>query len=66
MKGILMIDDIGSEKLTDWVGETFYSIINTRYEKMLPTFFQAIFLFRNWRKKWEIGLLQELLKCVKL
>ena len=43
MKGILMIDDIGSEKLTDWVGETFYSIINTRYEKMLPTFFSSNF-----------------------
>ena len=41
MGGILAIDDIGSEKLTDWVGETFYSIINTRYERMLPTFFSS-------------------------
>ena len=40
-KGVLAIDDIGSEKLTDWAGETFYSIINTRYEKMLPTFFSS-------------------------
>ena len=27
--------------MTCWVGETFYSIINTRYERMLPTFFSS-------------------------
>lgn len=40
-KGLLMIDDIGSEKLSDWVLETFYSIVNKRYELMLPTVFTS-------------------------
>lgn len=40
-KGLLMIDDIGSEKLSDWVLETFYSIVNKRYEDMLPTVFTS-------------------------
>lgn len=40
-RGLLMIDDIGSEKLSDWVLETFYSIVNTRYENMLPTIFTS-------------------------
>ncbi|MBR1625557.1 MAG: ATP-binding protein [Bacteroidales bacterium] len=34
---LLIIDDLGKENGTDWVKETVYSIINKRYEKMLPT-----------------------------
>ena len=34
---LLIIDDFGKENSTDWVKETVYSIINKRYEKMLPT-----------------------------
>ena len=40
-KGLLMLDDIGSEKLSDWVLETFYSIVNRRYEDCLPTVFTS-------------------------
>lgn len=36
-RGILMIDDIGAEKQSDWVVETLYGIINHRYERVLPT-----------------------------
>ena len=39
--GILFLDDIGAEKLTDWVLETFYLIINARYENMRPTIFTS-------------------------
>lgn len=35
-RGLLVIDDIGAEKLTDWVAEQFYILINKRYEEMLP------------------------------
>ena len=38
---LLMIDDIGAEKITDFVSETFYSIINHRYEKMYPIIFTS-------------------------
>lgn len=36
-KGLLFLDDVGSEKVTDWVLETFYLVINRRYNEMLPT-----------------------------
>ena len=39
--GILMLDDIGAEKITDWVAETFYMLINRRYEGRLPTIFTS-------------------------
>jgi DNA replication protein DnaC len=40
-KGILFLDDIGSEKITDWVEEMFYLIINKRYNEMLPIIFTS-------------------------
>lgn len=39
--GPMIIDDLGAEKLSDWVLETFYSLINTRYERELPTIFTS-------------------------
>lgn len=42
-EGLLIIDDVGAEKPTDWVAETFYKVINVRYEKMLPTIFTSNF-----------------------
>ncbi len=39
--GVLFIDDIGAEKNTEFVDETLYHLINTRHEKMLPTFFTS-------------------------
>lgn len=38
---VLFLDDIGAEKPTDWVQETFYRILNGRYERMLPTVFTS-------------------------
>lgn len=40
-RGILIFDDIGAEKLSEWVQETFYLIINKRYNDMLPTIFTS-------------------------
>ena len=34
---LLIIDDIGAERITDWVREQFYLLINGRYEAALPT-----------------------------
>lgn len=36
-RGILMIDDLGAEKPSEWVTETMFKIINKRYEEVLPT-----------------------------
>lgn len=40
-KGVLILDDIGTEKVSDWVNERLYLIINKRYEEMLPTIFTS-------------------------
>lgn len=34
---LLVLDDLGAEKPSDWVREQLYVIINRRYENMLPT-----------------------------
>ena len=34
---LLIMDDLGAEKPSDWVSEQLYMIINSRYEDMLPT-----------------------------
>ena len=34
---LLVLDDLGAEKTSDWVREQLYVIINHRYEDMLPT-----------------------------
>lgn len=35
--GLLVLDDLGVEKQTEWVSEKLYQIINGRYNAMLPT-----------------------------
>jgi DNA replication protein DnaC len=39
VKHALILDDFGTEKVTDWTQEIIYRLINLRYEKMLQTFF---------------------------
>jgi len=39
--GVLIIDDIGSEKITEWVEEMVYAIVNKRYEDVKPTIFTS-------------------------
>ena len=36
-RGVLVIDDLGAEKASEWVSETLFKIINKRYEEVLPT-----------------------------
>ena len=38
---LLFLDDIGSEKTTEFVQERFYLLINRRYNEMLPTIFTS-------------------------
>lgn len=35
-KNLLFIDDLGAEKITEWVEEVIYLIVNTRYENNIP------------------------------
>lgn len=34
---LLVLDDLGREKISDWTGELVYTIANARYEALLPT-----------------------------
>lgn len=34
---LVVLDDLGREKVTEWTGETIYVLINERYEQRLPT-----------------------------
>lgn len=44
---LVIIDDIGSEKISDWVSETFYHIINQRYNDMKPMIFTSNFEIKD-------------------
>jgi DNA replication protein DnaC len=35
--GLLVLDDLGREKASEWTGETIYVLINSRYEDRLAT-----------------------------
>lgn len=39
--GVLIIDDLGAEKPSEWALETFYTMINTRYENKRITIFTS-------------------------
>lgn len=36
-RGVLIIDDLGTEKASEWVSETMFKIIDKRYREVLPT-----------------------------
>ena len=38
---VLVLDDIGSQKITDWVRNILYLIIDSRYENLKPTIFTS-------------------------
>lgn len=43
----LAIDDMGCEKVTDWVSEKFYQIVNKRYLNKKVTFFTSNYEIKN-------------------
>ena len=36
-KGVVVLDDLGQEKSSDWTGEIIYTLANGRYNDILPT-----------------------------
>lgn len=38
---LLMVDDLGAAKTSEWVEEVNYRLVNHRYESMLPTLFTS-------------------------
>lgn len=35
--GLVVLDDVGRERISEWTGELLYTIVNDRYERELPT-----------------------------
>ena len=35
-RGVLIVDDLGAEKMTEWVAETFHKIVDKRYREVIP------------------------------
>jgi DNA replication protein DnaC len=38
---VLILDDLGSEKQTEWTNEIMYRLVNNRYEQIRPTIFSG-------------------------
>ena len=57
---LLVLDDLGAERLTDWVEETMHLVVNTRYNEKRPTVFTT-----NYEDVPEEGNLDSLLARVR-
>lgn len=53
---ILVIDDYGREKLTEWVEKTLFRIFNHRYNEMLPTIITSNLTAKNLQEEISEGL----------
>lgn len=49
---VLIIDDIGAEKLTEWKQEQFLDVLDYRYAHELPTFFSSNLKPREGLSQW--------------
>lgn len=52
---LLIIDDLGKERLSEWVLEKLFQIINTRYENMLPIIITTNYTEKELVKRLSIG-----------
>ena len=49
---VLVFDDLGAEKLTDWVEEQFYLLVDYRYRSACPFWRRRTAARRRWRSDW--------------
>lgn len=52
---LLCIDDIGKEKPSEWTVEKLFSIVNTRYENMLPTIYTSNYSITELGKRLSVS-----------
>lgn len=52
---LLIIDDFGKEKLTDWVLEKAYDVVNARYENMKPIVVTTNFRLKQLEERLNTG-----------
>ena len=63
---LLIIDDLGKEKTSDWVNEIFYSIINYRYENYLPVIVTSNLTLKELAEKMGEATVSRLLGTSKV
>ena len=49
---LLVLDDFGTIKLSDWAYQIMYLILNYRYENLLPTIITSNFSLKEIEKNW--------------
>lgn len=50
---VLLIDDIGAEKVTDWSRQVFYTLIDRRYVNMKPTIITSNLSMAEFAEKFD-------------
>lgn len=63
---LLIIDDIGTEKMNDWSYPILYQIINTRYENMKATIFNSNIDLKELYKYWDERFVSRITEMAKL
>lgn len=66
---LLVLDDIGAEKPTEWVRETLFSLIDFRYQNNKPIIFTSNFHLSNLENKLGkpiISRIVEMCRVIKL
>lgn len=62
---LLVIDDLGTEKVTEWVFEMFYKIIDTRYSEMRPVIITTNYSIEEIRQKLSERFISRILEMCK-
>ena len=60
---LLAIDDLGAERPTDWVQEQFFTIVNYRYEHLLPIFATTNYGLQELAERLGERVLERLMDC---
>ena len=63
---LLVIDDLGTEKNTDWVQQIFYKIINDRYKLELPTIITTNLTLEELEKRLDERVTSRIVEMCKL
>jgi len=63
---ILIIDDVGAEKMSEWVAEIFYILIDERYSRMLPTIITSNFSTQEIAERFGARISSRIIEMCKI
>lgn len=61
-RGLLVLDDIGREKPSDWVRDTLFQIIDSRYGQDLPTIFTSNYHLSQLEERLGLAIVDRILE----